>query len=160
VPDVVDLHGHLVLGTFYPGAKVLVGRAAQRDAEHQAAFLYLVADREHGQAGPAGVREPADTAGRNEPSVLGLLQPFHLRIPDRWFTPRLRSGRTVVFRAGRVVRGAACKAPVTGTGSGSAPGPARSPTGTRAAHRVSLPVFCARDAQGAPEVRHRGTAAG
>ncbi len=60
--DVVDLHRHLVFSTFYPGAKVLVGRAAQRDAEQQAAFLYLVADREHGQAGPAGVREAAHTA--------------------------------------------------------------------------------------------------
>jgi NAD(P)-dependent dehydrogenase (short-subunit alcohol dehydrogenase family) len=60
--DVVDLHRHLVFGTFYPGVKVLVGRAAQRDAEQQAAFLYLVADREHGQAGPAGIREAAHTA--------------------------------------------------------------------------------------------------
>lgn len=48
--DVVDLHRHFVFGSFYPGAKVLVGRAAQRDAEHQAAFLYLEADRS--TAGP------------------------------------------------------------------------------------------------------------
>jgi hypothetical protein len=60
--DLVDLHGHLVLGTFYPGTKVLVGRAAQRDAEHQAALIHPVANREHGQAEPAGVGESADTA--------------------------------------------------------------------------------------------------
>src|SRR6266567_2198896 len=40
--DLVDLEAHLVLGALYAGAKVLVGRAVQRGAEHDAALIQLV----------------------------------------------------------------------------------------------------------------------
>src|ERR1035438_2519604 len=74
--DVVDLDGHPVLGALYPGAKVLIGRAAERDAEHEAVFIQLVADRKHGRAEPPRVREPADTARRDEWPAIGLAQPL------------------------------------------------------------------------------------
>ena len=61
--DIVDLPGYPVLGAPYPGAKVLVGRAAQRDAEHEAAVINLIADREHGQAELAVVGESANALG-------------------------------------------------------------------------------------------------
>jgi hypothetical protein len=81
--DIVDLHGYPVLGAPYPGAKVLVGRAAQRDAEHEAAVINLIADREHGQAELAVVGESANALGGDEPPALGGVQPLYLRIPDR-----------------------------------------------------------------------------
>src|SRR6266851_2738998 len=81
--DLVDLDGHPVLGAPYSGAKVLVGRAAERDAEHDAAFMHLVDGRKDGQAEPSGVREPADTARRDEPPALGLVQLLHLGLPGR-----------------------------------------------------------------------------
>jgi hypothetical protein len=87
--DVVDLDGHPVLGAPYPGARVLIGRAAERDAEHEAPFIQLVADRKHGQAEPARVCEPGDTARRYESPAIGPAQPLYLRIPDPWAGARV-----------------------------------------------------------------------
>jgi hypothetical protein len=60
----------------YPGAKALIGRAAEPDAEHEAAFIQLVADQDHGQAEPARVFavRPADR-GAGTPRLPALQEP-------------------------------------------------------------------------------------
>ena len=58
--DIVDLEGHLVLGALDTGAEILVGRAVLHGAEHDASLVQLVVDRNHRQAEPAGVWEPAE----------------------------------------------------------------------------------------------------
>src|SRR5260221_13384839 len=64
--DLVDLEGHLVVGTLYSGAKGLIGRAVQRGPEQDGALIQLIADREHRGAEPAGVGEPTEAARRDE----------------------------------------------------------------------------------------------
>src|SRR5580658_9520705 len=88
---VVDLEAHLVLGPLYSGAKVLIGRAVQRGAEHDAALIEPVADRKHGYAASAVVSEPAHAAGADQPQALVLVQQLHLLIVDRRITPWLRA---------------------------------------------------------------------
>src|SRR5258708_18131652 len=81
--DLVDLEGHLVVGTFYTGAKGLIERAVQRGPEHDGALIQLIADGDHGGAAPPGVGEPAEAARRDQPHALGLVHSLHLRIPTR-----------------------------------------------------------------------------
>jgi hypothetical protein len=74
--EVVDLKSDLVLGVRYPGAEVFVKRAVLRSAEDDGSLMQLVINWEHRHAGPAGISDPADTARRDQPQALSLVQLF------------------------------------------------------------------------------------
>lgn len=93
-----------VIRALYPGAKVLVGRTVQHSAEHDAAVDQPVSDRNDDRAEGGRVCEPADAARRDQAQALGLVEHFHLWIPDRRIVWKIGICRAAVRRARGVVR--------------------------------------------------------
>ena len=81
--EVIDLEGDPVLGVGDPGAEVLVRGAVLDRAKHDGSLVQLVVDREHRRAEPAGIGDPADASGRDQPQALGLVQFLKQPMPLR-----------------------------------------------------------------------------
>src|SRR6266568_537198 len=74
--DLVDLERHQVVPACDAGLQVLVECAVPGGPEDDRAVVPLVVHRQHGRAEPAGVRDAADAARRDQPQALDLVKLF------------------------------------------------------------------------------------
>jgi hypothetical protein len=93
----VDFEGDLVLAVLQPGAEIGVHWAVLAGAEHDAAVMQPVVDRQHGKPEPPGERDPADVLPRHELQAFRSGQRLHDRLS--WRTAGIITRRHVRHEA-------------------------------------------------------------